>query len=175
MKAELKVMSHGFRVTLLLAFGALSTLLISPGPAGAQSQAPSSEGDRTWAVLDIANALNSALEADNGGELREKVVRRFSECSLMYGGLSTLTANAEAKKSYVRAQEATMVIESAIAKPLQSQRRLELEQAAQKSVALMLRTVKAQGDKEVAPLLKSCKALNDVGEIKNALQALPPL
>jgi hypothetical protein len=175
MKAELTVMSHGFRVTLLLVFGALSALLIPQSPAGAQSQPQSTDGDRTWAVMDIANALNTALEGENGAELREKAVRRFSECSLVYGGLSTLTANAEAKKSYVRAQEATAVIESAIAKPLQPQRRLELEQSAQRSVALMLRTVKAQGDKEVAPLLKSCKALNDVSEVKSALQALPPL
>jgi hypothetical protein len=171
MKAELTVMSYSFRVTLLLAFGAMSALLVSPRPAGAQS----SDGDRTWAVMDIANALNSALEGDNGAELREKAVRRFSECSLVYGGLSTLTANVEAKKSYTRAQEATAVIEAAIAKPLQPQRRLELEQSAQRSVALMLRTVKAQGDKEVGPLLKSCKALNEVGEVKSALQALPPL
>src|SRR6201996_3774335 len=155
-------MSDNFRVIRLLAFGALSASLISP----CQTLAQSADGDRTWAVMDIANALNSALEGENGAELREKAVRRFSECSLVYGGLSTLTANAEAKKSYVRAQEATAVIESALAKPLQPQRRLELEQSAQRFVALMLRTVKAQGDKEVGPLLKSCKALNDVSEVK---------
>jgi hypothetical protein len=39
-------------------------------------------------------------------------------------------------------------------------------------VALILRTVKAQGDKEVGPLLKSCKALNDLKEIHNALREL---
>jgi hypothetical protein len=39
-------------------------------------------------------------------------------------------------------------------------------------VALMLRTVKAQGDKEVGPLVKKCKAINDLKEIKNAVQEL---
>ena len=65
-----------------------------------------------------------------------------------------------------------MAIEATIAKPLQSEKRLELEGAARKSVATMLRAMKAQGDKEVRPLLRNCKALNDVKEIKNALQEI---
>jgi hypothetical protein len=36
----------------------------------------------------------------------------------------------------------------------------------------MLRAMKAQSDKEVGPLLRNCKALNDVPEIKNALREL---
>jgi hypothetical protein len=65
-----------------------------------------------------------------------------------------------------------MEVEQTIAKPLQSEKRLELEEAARKSVATMLRAIKAQGNKEVGPLLKSCKALNDLGEIKTALREL---
>jgi len=90
----------------------------------------------------------------------------------MYGGLSTFASNAEAKKNYVQAQIATAKIESIIAKPLQSEKRLEIEEAARKSVAMMLRAVKAEGVKEVTPLLKNCKALNDLKEIKNALREL---
>jgi hypothetical protein len=144
-------------------------LLISPSPAGAQV----TQDANKWAELDVTNAINRAIEENNGGdELREKLVRRFSECSLMYGGLSTLATNADAKKNYVQAQLATMEIEATIAKPLQSAKRLELEQAAQVSVAVMLRAVKAQGDKEVGPLLKNCKALNDFREINNAVREL---
>jgi hypothetical protein len=90
----------------------------------------------------------------------------------MYGGLSTLASDAESKKNYVQAQIATMEVESTIAKPLQSQKRLEIEEAARKSVATTLRAIKAQGNKEVGPLLRSCKALNDLKEIKNALREL---
>jgi hypothetical protein len=90
----------------------------------------------------------------------------------LYGGLSTLTTNADVRKSYVAAQLATMEIESTIAKPLQSEKRLELEETARKTVALLLRTVKAQGDKEVGPLVKKCKAINDLKEIKSAVQEL---
>jgi hypothetical protein len=115
-------------------------------------------------------------ESKEGVELREKVVRRFSECSLMYGGLSTLTSNAEAKKNYVQAQVATMEIESTIAKPMQSEKRLEIEETARKSVAMLMRAINAQGIKEVGAqvgtLLKSCKALNDLREIRNALREL---
>ena len=162
-------MSDSRRVILLLVFGVLSALLISPRFASAQSPGR----DSTWAVLDVTGTINRAIEESKDGvELREKVVRRLSECSLMYGGLSTLTSNADAKKNYVQAQEATMEVESAIAKPLQPARRLELEGAARNSVALILRTVKAQGDKEVGPLLKSCKALNDLKEIHSALREL---
>ena len=165
-------MSDSPRVILLLAFGVISALPISPRHAFAQSAG----GDSTWAVLDVTAAANSAIEeSKEAAELRERAVRRFSECSLMYGGLSTLASSAEAKKSYVQAQVATMEVEAAIAKPLQSQKRLELEEAARKSVALMLRTVQAQGNKQVAPLLTSCKALNDVKQLKNALRELPPL
>ena len=163
-------MSDSPRVILLLVVGALSAWSVSPRLASAQS----ARGDATWAALDITAALNNAIEQSNESvELRERLVRRFSECSLMYGGLSTLTSNAEARKSYVQAQEATMEVEAAIAKPLKSEKRLELEESARRSVALMLRTVKAQGDKEVGPLLKNCKALNDLNEIKTGLRELP--
>jgi hypothetical protein len=88
-------MSDSPRVILLLVFGAISALPISPRFAYAQSTGR----DSRWAVLDVTAAINSAIEESKEGvELREKVVRRFSECSLMYGGLSTLVSNAEAKK-----------------------------------------------------------------------------
>jgi hypothetical protein len=158
-------MSDSPRVILLLVFGAISALPISPRFAYAQSS--------TWAVLDVTAAINSAIEESKESvELREKVVRRFSECSLMYGGLSTLTSSAEAKKDYVQAQVATMEVESAIAKPLQPKKRLEIEGAAQTSVAMMLGAIKVQGDREVRPLLRSCKALNELKEIKNGLREL---
>jgi len=162
-------MSDSSRVILLLVFGVLSALLISPRFAYTQSTG----GDSTWAVLDVTAAINSAIEESKEGvELREKVVHRFSECSLMYGGLSTLASNAEAKRNYAQAQTATMEVESTIAKPLQTEKRLEIEEAARKSVAMMLRAMNVQGDKEVGPLLRNCKALNDLKEIKNALRKL---
>jgi len=37
---------------------------------------------------------------------------------------------------------------------------------------MMLRAMNVQRDKEVGPLLKNCKALNDLKEIKNALREL---
>src|ERR1700748_3893616 len=155
-------MLDGLKVRFLPVLALLTAgyLLISPSPADAQV----AQDANKWAELDVTNAINRAIEENNGGdELREKLVRRFSECSLMYGGLSTLATTADAKKNYVQAQLATMEIEATIAKPLQSAKRLELEQAAQVSVAVMLRAVKAQGDKvkaqgdkELGPLLKNC-------------------
>lgn len=171
-------MSDRPRVILLLVFGALSALLITPQLASAQKPAPAETqkpgpGDTTWAALDVTAALNNAInESKESDALREKVVRRISECSLMYGGLSTLTTNPESKRSYVRAQEGTMEVESTVAKPLQTQKRLELEEAARRSVAYMLRNIRAQGEKEVGPLLKNCRALNDLNEMKAALQEL---
>lgn len=163
-------MSDNPRVILRLALGALTALLIYPRVASAQPAL----GDTTWAALDVTAAINRAIQESNDGtELRHKLVRRFSECSLMYGGLSTLTSNPEAKKNYIQAQEATMEVEAAIAKPLQQQKRLELEGAARNRVALMLRAIKVQGEKEVGPLLKNCKGLNDLKEIRNALRELP--
>jgi hypothetical protein len=162
-------MSDSLRVILLLVFGVISALLISPRLACAQS----TDRDTAWAVLDVTAAVNSAIEESKDAvALREKVVRRFSECSLMYGGLSTLTSNAETKKNYVEAQRATMEIESTIARPLQSKTRLELEGAAQKLVAMMLSAMKVQGGQEVGSLVKKCKAINDLKEIKNALREL---
>jgi hypothetical protein len=161
------------KVILRLVCAALSALLISSRFACAQSTG----ADSTWAALDVIGVINGEIEESKEGvELREKVVRRFSECSLMYGGLSTLTSNAEAKKNYVQAQVATMEIESTIAKPMQSEKRLEIEETARKSVAMLMRAINAQGIKEVGAqvgtLLKSCKALNDLREIRNALREL---
>ena len=162
-------MSDRPRVILLLAFGVLSAWLVSPRLACAQA----TRADTTWAALDVTAAINNAIEESNESDaLREKVVQRISECSLMYGGLSTLASSADAKKNYVQAQEATMEVEATIAKPLQTPKRLELEEAARRSVAMMLRGIKKEGDKEVGPLLKSCKALNDLNEIKTALREL---
>jgi hypothetical protein len=162
-------MSGSRSATLLMVFGVLSAM---PGvPRLAHAQSPS--GDSLWTVLDVMRAINATIEeSSQGAEMREKAVRRFSECSLMYGGLSTMTTNAETKKNYITAQQATAEIEFQLSKPLQQEKRLELETAARQSVALMLRTVKAEGSKEVAPLLKSCKALNDSKEVRGALQAL---
>ena len=164
-------MSDRPRLILLLIFGVMSALPISPRLAYAQSAGR----DPTWTVLDVTAAINSAIEESKEGvELREKVVRRFSECSLTYGGLSTMASNADAKKNYVEAQTATMEVESAIAKPLQTEKRLELEGAARASVAMILHAMNVQGHKEVGPLLKNCKALNELKEIKNALRELSP-
>jgi hypothetical protein len=164
-------MLDSFRLRLLPVFGLLLAgyLLISPRLAHAQV----AEGENKWVLLDITAVINTALgESKEGVELREKVVRRFAECSLMYGGLATLASNAEAKKNYVQAQLATMEIESRISGPLQSEKRLGLEEAARTSVATVLRALKAQGGKEVAPLLKSCKSFNDVNEVSNAMREL---
>lgn len=164
-------MSDSPGVSLKLVFGLLSVLLISSRFAYAQIT-----GDSTWAVLDVTGAINRAIdESSDAAALREKLVRRLSECSLMYGGLSTLTSNVDAKKNYAQAQYATMEVEATIARPLKNEKRLELETAAQQSVAFKLRALKAQGskDKDVAPLLKNCKALNDAKEIQNALRELP--
>jgi hypothetical protein len=162
-------MSDSSRMILLLVFGLISALPISPRFAHAQSLG----NDSAWATLDIAAAINTAIEESKEGvELRDKVVGRFSECSLMYGGLSTLASNAEAKNNYVEAQVATAEIELTLAKPLTSEKRLEIEEAARKSVAMILRAMKAQGHQHVGLLLKNCKALNDLKEIKNALREL---
>ncbi len=162
-------MSDSPRISLLSVFCLLFSALISPRLAYAQSAG----ADSTWTVLDVTVAINRAIEESRDGvDLREKIVRRFSECSLMYGGLSTLASNVEAKKNYVQAQAATMEVESTIGKALQTEKRLEIEEAARKSVAMMLRAMKVQGNKEVGPLLRNCKALNDLKEIKNALREL---
>ena len=124
-------MSGRRRAILLLSFGVLSAWLVSPRLAAAQATG----GDSMWTALDVVKAINGAIEeSGNGDELREKIVRRFSECSLMYGGLSTLASNADARKNYVEAQHATSEIEVAIGKPLQAAKRLELEEAARPSV-----------------------------------------
>lgn len=165
-------MFDSLRLRLLPVFGLLLAGCWLMSLHLAHAQFP--EGENKWAEVDVTNTINRAIDESNAGaELREKLVRRFSECSLMYGGLSTLATNADAKKNYVQAQLATMEIESTVAKPLQSEKRLEIEESARRSVAMMLRALKAQNDnKEVGPLLKSCKSLNDVREINNAVREI---
>jgi hypothetical protein len=162
-------MSGNRSAILLMIFGVLSAMPVLPRLAHAQA----ATGDNLWTVLDVMQAINATIgESGVADQMREKAVRRFSECSLVYGGLSTMTTNVETKKNYAEAQHATAEIEYQLSKPLQQDKRLELETAARQSVAMMLRTVKASGTKEIAPLLKSCKALNDSKEVKGALQAL---
>jgi len=160
-------MSDSPRVSLLALFGLLLAVLVSPRFAYAESI----NGESIFAVMDIISAVNRAVEESKDGvELREKAVRRFAECSLMYGGVSRKASTEDAKKNYVQAQLATMEIETAIAQPLEVKRKLEIETAAQRSVVLTLDLARTQGDKELVPFLKGCKSLNDVKEINNALR-----
>jgi len=162
-------MSDSPRVSLLPVFGLLLAVLISPRFAYAQL----TDGDSKWAVIDVTSAINRAIEESKGGvELREKVVRRFSECSLMYGALFKLASNTEAKKNYFQAQGSTMEVQSVIAQPLRLERYKEIEDAAEKSVAKMLDVLKRHGQKELVPFLRNCKSFNELKEINNALREL---
>jgi hypothetical protein len=162
------------KVSTLPFLGLILALLISPPLVYAQtSSAQPTGGDSTWTVVDVTSAINRAIEESKEGvELREKVVRRFSECSLMYGALFKLASNTEAKKNYFQAQESTLEVQSMIAQPLQSERYREIEAVAQKSVAKMLDALKRHSEKELVPFLKTCKSLNELKEIKNALREL---
>ena len=160
-------MSDSPRVSLLALFGLLLAVLVSPRFAGAEPI----NGESIFAVMDVISAVNHAIaESKSGVDLREKAVRRFAECSLMYGGVSRKASTEDAKKNYVQAQLATMEIETAIAQPLEVKRKLEIETAAQRSVILTLDLARTQGDKELVPFLKGCKSLNDVKEITNVLR-----
>ena len=164
-------MFDSLRIRLLPVFGLLLAgyLLISAHSAHAQA----ADGDSKWTVIDVTSAINRAIgESKAGAELREKVVRRFSECSLMYGALFRLASNAEAKKNYFQAQEATMEVQSIIAQPLQLERSREIEDAAKKSVAKLLDDLKKNDQKELAPFLRSCKSLNELKEVNKALREL---
>src|SRR5579863_9677366 len=161
-------MSDSPRVSLLPVFGLLLAVLISPRFAYAQL----ADEDR-WAVIDVTAAINRAMEESKGGvELREKVVRRLSECSLMYGALFKLATKAETRKSYFQAQLSTLEVESTIAQPLPSDRYNQVIDAAKKSVAKMSDDLKGHREKELVPFLRSCKSLNDGKEIKDALRQL---
>jgi len=161
------VMSDSPKVSLL--FGLILAVLILPHLACAQIL---DDGTR-WAVIDVTSALRRAIEEDKGGaELREKVVRRLSECSLMYGAFFKLASNAAAKKSYFQAQLSTLEVEAVIAQPLSSERYNVIVDAAKKSVAKMSEVLKRHGEKELVPFLKNCKSLNEVKEINNALREL---
>ena len=156
-------------IRLLPAFGLISAVLISPRLAHAQPTG----GDTAWAVVDVVSALNHTIADGKGSvELREKVVRRFSECSLMYGAASRLASNPEAKKNLFQSQAATAEVESKVSEPLPLEKRREIEEAAVKSVEKMTDTLKKHGEKELVPFLKSCKSLNEVKEISNAVREL---
>jgi len=161
-------MSESPGVSLLPVFGLILAVLISPRFAYAQL----TDDDR-WAVIDVTSALSRAIEESKGDvELREKVVRRLSECSLMYGALFKLATKTETRKSYFQAQLSTLEVESTIAQPLPLEKYNEIVDAAKKSVAKMSDDLKGHREKELVPFLRSCKSLNDVKEIKNALREL---
>ena len=164
-------MSDTPRVSLLPVFGLLLAVLISPRFA----RADVINGESIWTVMDVISAVNHAIaESKSGVDLREKAVRRFAECSLMYGGLTKKASTEDGRKNYVQAQLATMEIETAIAQPLEAKRKLEIETAAQRTVILTLDLAKNRGDKELVPFLKDCKSLNEVNEINNTLRRLSP-
>jgi hypothetical protein len=144
-------------------------LLISPRSAHAQF----ADGEKKWAVLDVAAAINRAIDESKGGvELREKVVRRFSECALVYGALSKLAMDPQARKSYIEAQLLIVDAQATIAEPLKVERFREIMAAAKPAVGRMVGDLNRHDDKELAPFLKSCKSLNEVNEINNAVREL---
>lgn len=130
------------------------------------------EGPSQWQVLDVSTAINRALEANKANpELREKVVLRFAECSVTYGALFRVATTQEAKNRYLQTQAGTMEVQTAIAQQLPLEKYKEITSDAQKSTAVMLNDLKGH-EKELAALLRSCKSLNQVNEINNALKEL---
>ena len=166
-------MSNSPRVSLLPVFALLFGLLLA-GPISPRfAYAEAINGENIWTVMDVISAVNRAIgESKSGVELREKAVSRFAECSLMYGGLSKKALSADAKQNYVQAQLATMEIETAIAKPLEAKRKLEIETVAQKSVIMSLDLARNQGDQGLIPFIKGCRSLNDVKELSSVLRGL---
>jgi hypothetical protein len=165
------MMLDSFRIRLLPVFALLlaGCLLISPRSAHAQF----ADGEKKWAVLDVAAAINRAIDESKGGvELREKVVRRFSECALVYGALSKLAMDPQARKSYIEAQLLIVDAQATIAEPLKVERFREIMAAAKPAVGRMVGDLNRHDDKELAPFLKSCKSLNEVSEINNAVREL---
>src|ERR1700753_2313554 len=159
------------RVKLLPAFGLLFAALVSPRVADAQDVSKAINGENIWTVMDVINAVNATIdESKTGAALREKAVSKFAECSLLYGGLTRKALSREAKQNYVQAQLATMEIETAIAKPMDVKRKLELEFTAQKSVVMTLDLAKSQGDKELVPFIRNCRSLNDAKQVGNILR-----
>jgi len=90
----------------------------------------------------------------------------------VYGALSKLAMDPQARKSYIEAQLLIVDAQATIAEPLKVERFREIMAAAKPAVGRMVGDLNRHDDKELAPFLKSCKSLNEVNEINNAVREL---
>ena len=118
----------------------------------------------------LSAAINRVIEKHQGGiELREKAIRRLSECSTITGIMSKQKGDAETNARLWSFANLYLEVSVLLASEISLDRYKQIVDVAHDTVMKM---PERNDKKELFLLLKNCKSFTDPEEIENALMEL---
>jgi hypothetical protein len=121
-------------------------------------------------IATLTSEINRAIQKyPSVPEIRDKVVRRVSECAFLFKTLEGASPEPEFKKSLADASDVSREVMVLLAAAMPLDRYKAIVNGAHDSIIQMS---KRQDRKELSLLLRNCKSFNELHEIDQAVQEL---
>lgn len=119
---------------------------------------------------ELATEINRAVQKRaTSPDLKDKVIRRISECAFIYGTLSKVGPDTETKQKLSEAADISLDVMVLVAKDISMDRYKLIVNSAKNSIVQLM---KRQEKKELASLLRSCKSFSAVKDIDDGVVEL---
>src|SRR5260370_21106695 len=126
--------------------------------------------EKQWVVTTLTSEINTAIQKQQSVPyLRDKVVRRVSECAFLFKTLGNASPDPALKKSLAEASDVSLEVMVLLAAAMPMDRYKTIVNEAHDSI---VQISKRQDRKELSLLLRNCKSFNEVKEIDQAVQEL---
>jgi hypothetical protein len=126
--------------------------------------------ERRDVVAALASEINSAIQKQHDFPyLRDKVVRRVAECAFLFKALADASPEPELKNNFAEVSRLSQEVAILIAEELPAERYKAIVSDARYSITQLS---KRDYRRQVGFLKRSCKSLNEINEIDQAVQEL---
>jgi hypothetical protein len=122
------------------------------------------------AVTTLTSEINSAIQKQHDFPyLRDKVVRRVAECAFLFKALANASPEPDLKNNFLEVSRVSQEVAILIAAALPTERYNTIISDAHYSITQIS---KRDYRRQVGFLQRSCKSLNEINEIDQAVQEL---
>jgi hypothetical protein len=137
---------------------------------GAAAGAQLTPEEKQRVVATLTSEINRTIQKyQSVPEIRDKVVRRVSECAFLFKTLGGASPDPELKKSLADASDVSLEVMVLLAAAMPMDRYKAIVNGAHDFIIQMS---KRQDRKELSLLLRNCKSFNELREIDQAVQEL---
>lgn len=137
--------------------------------ASSQADAQLSKRDKQRIAVVLTAEINRAINERTEFGLREKVVRRMSECGLVFAILSAQAKDGEPRARFRAMADISVDVGSRISGTMSVDRFKQIANLAKSAVDEMM---KRRDEKETLLFLRNCKSFHEPNEIKDAVAEL---